>query len=45
MKNIQVSFFEGGIAVTKPTRNVSLDQAVEYIREGKGYATIRPVRI
>jgi hypothetical protein len=45
MKNIQVSFFEGGIAVTKPTRNVSLDEAVEYIREGKGYATIRPVRI
>jgi len=45
MKNIQVSFFEGGIAVTKPTRNVPLIEAVEYIREGKGYATIRPVRI
>jgi hypothetical protein len=25
MKNIEVSFFEGGIAVTKPTKTVSLE--------------------
>lgn len=45
MKNIEVSFFEGGIAVTKPTKTVSLEWAVDYIREGRGYPTIRPVRI
>jgi hypothetical protein len=45
MNNIEVSFFEGGISITKPTKTVSLEWAIDYIREGRGYATIRPVRI